>query len=368
MMQPYIPEKLPIKNLDLKRLFPLATQANTELARYDGLLSGIVNPDILLSPLTNEEAVLSSRIEGTQATVDEVLEHEAGLLKKGEKEKDIQEILNYRKALITAYEYLKEAPFSLAFVRQLHNILLQSTRGYNKSPGEFRRDQNWIGPAGCSIEDATFVPPSPLRLMEDLESWERYINGDDIDVLVQCAVMHAQFELIHPFKDGNGRIGRILIPLFLYHKKRLERPMFYLSSYLEHHRDEYYQRLRAISRDGNWNDWIAFFLNAISIQARSNAKKVKDIMELYDKMKEQVQNITHSQYTIVLIDAIFDRPIFSSSDFIDRTKIHKPTAMSLLRQLRDYGILQVYQEGRGRRPTIYGFDMLLRIADRKGNL
>ena len=365
-MKPYIPDTLPIENLDLKRLFPLATEANTELARYDGLLGGIVNPDILLSPLTNEEAVLSSRIEGTQATVDEVLEHEAGLLKGGEKEKDIQEILNYRKALITAYDYLKDAPFTLSFVRQLHEILLQSVRGYNKSPGEFRKEQNWIGRAGCSIEEATFVPPSPLRLMDDLQSWERYVNGEDIDVLVQCAVMHAQFEMIHPFKDGNGRIGRILIPLFLYHKKKLERPMFYLSSYLEYHRDEYYERLRSISQDGNWNDWIAFFLSAITIQARINAKKVKEMMSLYEQMKEDVQNITHSQYSITLIDAIFDRPIFSTSDFIKRTNIHKPTALSLLRQLRDNDILHVVREGKGRQPAIYSFEKLLEIADRRG--
>ena len=368
MMKPYIPDALPIENLDLKRLFPLATEANTELARYDGLLGGIVNPQILLSPLTNEEAVLSSRIEGTQATVDEVLEHEAGLLKGGEKEKDIQEILNYRRALVAASEYLKDAPFTLSFVRQLHKILLQSVRGYNKSPGEFRKDQNWIGPQGCSMENATYIPPDPMRMMDDLEAWEKYVNGEDIDVLVQCAVMHAQFELIHPFKDGNGRIGRILIPLFLYYKRKLEYPMFYLSSYLEYHRDEYYERLRGISRDGNWDEWVAFFLNAISIQARTNARKVKEIMSLYDEMKERVQNITHSQYTIQLIDAIFDRPIFSTSDFIDRTGIHKPTALGLLRQLREHEILQVHQEGRGRRPTVYGFDVLLNIADRRDML
>jgi len=368
MMKPYIPDSLPIEKLDLKRLFSLATEANTELARYDGLLGGIVNPDILLSPLTNEEAVLSSRIEGTQATVDEVLEHEAGLLKAGEKEKDIQEIINYRKALVTAYEYLREAPFTLSFVRQLHKILLQSVRGHNKSPGEFRKEQNWIGPAGCTIEEASFVPPSPIRMMDDLEAWERYVNGEDIDTLVQCAVMHAQFELIHPFKDGNGRIGRILIPLFLYHKQKLERPMFYLSAYLERHRDEYYARLRGISQDGDWNDWIAFFLEAVTVQARINARKVKEIMSLYDEMKERVQNITHSQYTIQLIDAIFDRPIFSTSDFIRRTNIHKPTALSLLRQLRDHEIIHIVREGKGRQPAIYAFDELLEIADRRDEL
>ncbi|WP_456485752.1 Fic family protein [Hydrogenimonas sp.] len=365
MMQAYIPDKLPLENLDLKRLFPLATEANTELARYDGLLSGIVNAEIMLSPLTNEEAVLSSRIEGTQATVDEVLEHEAGMRKEGEKEKDIQEIVNYRKALYEADNFLRDGALSLALVRYLHKILLDSVRGYNKNPGEFRKDQNWIGPQGCTIEEATFVPPSPLRMMDDLLAWETYIQGRDIDVLVQCAVMHAQFELIHPFKDGNGRIGRILIPLFLFYKRKLGRPMFYLSSYLEKHRDEYYGALRNISEKGAWDDWIAFFLEAVIEQSKTNAKRVKTIMTLYDDMKERVQAITHSQYTIQVIDTLFDRPIFKTTDFITRTGIHKPTAMGLLRQLREAGILTPIKEARGRSAAILAFPELINIAEGK---
>ena len=198
--------------MDYKRLFALVGDANAELARYDGLLQGIVNPSVMLSPLTNEEAVLSSKIEGTQATVDEVLEQEAGILKEGEKAKDIQEIINYREALRSAHLYLHDRPITLSFVCQLHKVLLNSVRGQDKTPGEFRKDQNWIGLHGCPIEQASFVPPNPLQLPDHLEAWQQYLATNDIDLLLQTAVIHAQFELLHPFKDGNGRIGRILIP------------------------------------------------------------------------------------------------------------------------------------------------------------
>ena len=318
-MKPYQPNKLPLEGLDYQRLFALVGEANAELARYDGLLQGVVNSSVMLSPLTNEEAVLSSKIEGTQATVDEVLEQEAGIHKEGEKAKDIQEIINYREALRSAHHYLDERPITLAFVRQLHKILLNSVRGQDKTPGEFRKDQNWIGKYGCTIEEASFIPPNPLQLEDHLEAWQSYISTDDIDFLLQTAVVHAQFELLHPFKDGNGRIGRILIPLFLYQKKKLSQPMFYLSSYLEANREEYYVRLQNISREGDWNGWIAFFLKAIIEQAKNNNAKVKSIMGLYDSMKIRIHEITHSQYTVHLLDAIFERPIFETTDFVSRS-------------------------------------------------
>ena len=262
-MQPFVPHVLPINELDWRLLLPLVGQANAALARYDGLLAGIPNPAVMLSPLTTQEAVLSSKIEGTQATVDEVLEQEAGLLKEGEKYEDIREISNYRQALYQAREYLKDYPIRLAFVRELHRTLMDSVRGKDKTPGQFRLEQNWIGPLHCPIEQATFVPPNPIQLPDHLRAWEVYLDLDDVDFLIQTAVVHAQFELLHPFKDGNGRIGRILIPLFLYQKRVLSQPMFYLSEYLESHRDEYYARLKGISAEGDWNGWIAFFLRAM---------------------------------------------------------------------------------------------------------
>lgn len=362
-MQPYIPDPLPLTELDYRLLLPLVGQANAALARYDGLLQGIPNPAVMLSPLTTQEAVLSSKIEGTQATVDEVLEQEAGLIKEGEKYKDIQEISNYRQALYSAREYLQDYSIRLSFVRELHRILLSSVRGQDKTPGEFRKDQNWIGRYGCTMEQATFVPPNPLQLPDFLQAWEQYLDSNDVDFLLQTAVMHAQFELLHPFKDGNGRIGRILIPLFLYQKKALSQPMFYLSEYLESHRDEYYARLKAISAEGDWNGWIAFFLQAVASQAQQNSERVVAIRALYEEMKQAIQEATRSQYTVQVLDAIFDRPIFSTTDLIARTQIHKPTAMSLIRQLKTADILQELKAGSGRRAAVLCFPRLLNIAE-----
>ena len=362
-MKPYIPQDLPLKCLDFRRLIGRVGKANAALARYDGLLQGIVNPDILLSPLTNEEAVLSSRLEGTQATVDEVYEHEAGIEKNEEKTKDIQEIVNYRLALRMGQEQLRAYPISLPFVREIHKVLMNSVRGQTKSPGEFRPDQNWIGLPGSSIEQASFIPPSPICLQEYLDAWITYLSTDDIDPLIQTAIMHAQFELIHPFKDGNGRIGRLLIPLFLFQKKCLNQPMFYLSSYLEANRDEYCSTLGGISQRGDWNSWIDFFLEAVIKQADSNIRKVKNIISLYDEMKDEIQRVTHSQFSLSVLDGIFKRPIFKASDFVGITKIQRSTALGLLGQLKDHGILQEIRPSRGRTPAILAFSRLLNIAE-----
>ena len=364
-MNPYQPEELPLNALDWRLLFGLVGQANAELARYDGLLQAIINPAVMLSPLTTQEAVLSSRIEGTQATVDEVLEHEAGMEREGEKGKDIQEIINYRSTLRMAHDSLTDRPITLGFVREIHRNLLNSVRGQNKTPGEFRTDQNWIGRPGATREEATFVPPSPLQLHDHLEAWQRYVESDDIDFVLQTAVVHAQFELIHPFKDGNGRIGRLLIPLFLYRKKKLSQPMFYLSSYLEQNRDEYYQRLRDISGRGDWNGWIAFFMRAVTIQSKENISKVKASIQLYGEMKARVQEITHSQYSMNVLDFMFNRPIFRPTDFVNESGIHEPTAHGLLRQIRDAGILVELQPRSGRRPGVLCFPALLRIVEGK---
>ncbi|MDL2268652.1 Fic family protein [Desulfosarcina sp. OttesenSCG-928-A07] len=366
-MQPYVPDALPLTDLDYRLLLPLVGQANAALARYDGLLQGIPNPAVMLSPLTTREAVLSSKIEGTQATVDEVLEQEAGLLKEGEKFKDIQEISNYRKALYAAREYLQDYPIRLSFVRELHRILMDSVRGQDKTPGEFRRDQNWIGKYRCAIEQATFVPPNPLQLLDHLQAWEAYLDSDDVDFLLQTAVVHAQFELLHPFKDGNGRIGRILIPLFLYQKRALSQPMFYLSEYLESHRNEYYACLKAISAEGDWNGWIAFFLQAVAEQASQNSIRVATIQALYEEMKLAIHDITHSQYTVHVLDAIFNRPIFRTSDLTSQLAqefgIHEKTSLSLLRQLRKARVLKELQPGRGRRPATLCFPRLINLAE-----
>ena len=362
-MQPFEPSPLPPTGIDVVRLVRQIGEANAALARYDGLLQGMVNPAVMLSPLTNQEAVLSSRIEGTQATIEEVLEHEAGQEYDARKEADIQEIVNYRRAMVLASEALQERPLSLGLLTALHKELMDSVRGQDKEPGQFRKTQNWIGPYGCTQETATFVPPRPLQLMDHLEAWQTYLSMDDFDPLAQAAIVHGQFEILHPFKDGNGRIGRLLIPLFLTSKGRLSSPMFYLSAYLEAHRPEYYARLAAITREGDWTGWIAFFLRAITEQAGANIERVRAILRLYEDMKLRVRDITRSQHSAQIVDALFDRPIFRISDFAQRAGIPKATAHPLLRQLLKAGTLKQLREGSGRRPAILSFPELLNIAE-----
>jgi Fic family protein len=364
-LKPYQPNSLPIKNLDKSSLLTAVGEANAALARYDGLLMGMVNPAVMLSPLTNQEAVLSSRIEGTQATVEEVLEHEAGQDHDDTKTQDIGEILNYRKALMLAKESITQRPIKLGLVRELHRILMDSVRGKNKEPGYFRKDQNWIGATGCTIEQATFVPPSPIILNDYLQLWEEYLDVDDIDPIIQTAIVHAQFELLHPFKDGNGRIGRLLIPLFLYSKDRLSSPMFYLSDYLESNRAEYYERLRGISQDNDWTNWCAFFLRAVIAQAKQNGRTLREINDLYESTKTQIRDITHSPHSLQLIDALFDRPIFTVADIAIRADVPKPTVHKFIKSLLDEGVLETVREAAGRRPAILAFAELLNTLERK---
>lgn len=364
-MEPYIPKSLPLKEeIDWGSHVTLIGKANATIARYDGILMGIVNPGLLLSPLLTNEAVLSSRIEGTQASLEEVLHYEADqehpIVK--EKREDIQEILNYRKALTAAVGELKTRPFCVNLIKDLHRILLTGVRGRDREPGEIRRIQNYIAPPGTPIERATFVPPAPPLVMDALTNWENYIHSEDRDPLVQLAILKAQFELIHPFRDGNGRIGRMLVPLVLYSKNILKSPMFYISAYLERNRSIYYDRLLAISQKEEWDEWISFFLKAIVEQATENGEKATSILDLYSEMKNSVPNITRSPYSIKAIDAIFSRPIFSTPYFVDFLGTNRMTSQRILDGLVKNDIISIIREGRGSRATIYGFPKLLSIS------
>jgi len=368
-MRPFIPHELPIENLNWQQLVPLIGKANAAIARYDGLLQSLMNPGILLSPLTTNEAVLSSKIEGTQVSLEEVLEHDAGIEKNKSFSinEDIKEIGNYRQVLRIAEDELKHRSISLDFIKSLHSVLLDSVRGRDKEPGEFRKDQNWIGKRGTPIEQARFVPPSPIILPEHLEKWEKFLTLNDYtDPLVQLAVIHAQFEILHPFKDGNGRIGRLLIPLFLYMKKCLNRPMFYLSEYLETHRDEYYGGLLAITKENNWQNWVEYFLQAIVIQSNTNISKAKEILGLYEKQKTKFIDVTHSQYAVPALDAFFNSPIINSVYFVKLSGIpNKITGNDLLRKLVKSDSISILRKGRGRMPTVYALPDLLNIAEGK---
>ncbi|KAA3612009.1 MAG: Fic family protein [Calditrichaeota bacterium] len=364
-MKPFIPEMLPPENLNFKRLIRIAGEANAALARYDGLLQAVVNPEILLSPLTTNEAVLSSKIEGTQATMDEVLHHEAGIrINEESKKLDIQEIANYRSMLIHAEKEMAGRPLNLFLIRQMHKELMSGVRGSKSEPGKFRDRQNWIGRPGLPIEQATYIPPEPHQLQVCLNDLEKYIKSDDGDVLVQSAIIHAQFEIIHPFLDGNGRIGRLLIPLFLFFKKRLKRPMFYLSEYLENNRSEYYLHLKNISSQGDWNSWIEFYLKAIKQQGKRNGERIEHTLDLYKTTTKRIREIARTQYNIEITDALFHKPMFSSSDIQTRTKIAKQTLTPILKLLTEAGILTIIKKAKGRSPAVMKFEKLLSITEK----
>jgi Fic family protein len=367
-MKPCIPQPLPIKEVEWEPLIPLIGRANRALALYDGVLLGVPNPEVLLSPLTTEEAVLSSRIEGTQATLGEVYRFEAGEApEKESRRQDIGEILNYRDAMREAEKALLTRPFNLNLLLRLHDILLDSVRGQNKARGHFRTDQNWIGGPGATIEQAAFVPPEPRNLSAFLDQWEKYYHEEQPDALVQLAIVHAQFEILHPFLDGNGRLGRILIPLFLHEKKILHRPMFYLSSWLEARRDAYIDHLRPLGvKPGAWNRWIEFFLTGLEEQARSNTDKARAMLELYERMKARVLSLTHSQYAVPLLDRMFERPVFLASHlkFGDQQPTRAAVA-NLLRALREGEVVKVLSAGRGRRAGVYAFAELINLCEGK---
>jgi Fic family protein len=364
MPQPCIPDVLPLETLEWRTLLPLVGQANACLARYDGMLQTLPNAAVLLSPITTQEAVLSSKIEGTQATLDEVLEAEAGLLPAEARRDDIEEISNYRAAVFQAEEALTSRELSLSLIKSVHQQLLQGVRGRDKTPGKFRDDQNWIGNRGEPMERARFIPPNPIVMQTALDEWVNYVGLDSEDPILQTAIAHAQFEIIHPFRDGNGRIGRMLIPLILYKRKSLFRPMFYMSAYLEEHRDEYYDRLLGITRSSDWQGWIRFFLQAVVIQAEANTEKVRRIRDLYEATKKAVVDITHSQFSIGAVDALFGQPIISGVRFGQVGGFaNRVTANNMLRQLEAHGIIKRIRPGSGRTPAMYAFLKLIDIAE-----
>jgi Fic family protein len=298
-----------------------------------------------------DEAQLSSRIEGTTATLDDVWRHESDeLLPDQTKRVDAQEIINYRNALYHAEHYLERRPFCLNLILELHGILLDSVRGKDNGRGYFRNVQNYIVAGRGTGQRVTYTPPEPHLVSTYLDNWEKYYHSDRPDPLVQLAVLHAQFEIIHPFIDGNGRLGRMIIPLFLYDKKLLGQPLFYLSAYLDRHRDAYLDALAALSAPGHWNEWIAFFLQAVISQAQENSDKARAIVTLYDDLKGRAVKATRSRYAVPLLDRFFEMPIQSAGSLeLEDDMPSRQTMHSLLEKLKNSGILQVLAPASGRR-------------------
>lgn len=358
--------RFPPQNLDWNRLLPLIGPAHRAIAGYEGMLQGLPIADVLLSPLASQEAVLSNRILGTQTTVTEVLAFEAeGDLSEGDttKRNDIKEVLNYRIALFAAINRLKEDHLSQWLIRGTHEVLMHGVRGHDKSPGKYRTDTCFIGPPSSKIERAQYIACPPEQLNLALDSLDSYIHGETQDLLVQLAIFHAEFLAVHPFEDGNGRMGRLLVPLFMFTKKVLSSPSFYISEYLEKHYDMYVERLRAVSRDDDWTGWCVFFLTALTEQAHANQQKVHNLQELYIERREWVVEMVPSQYSGRALDWIFERPVFQSIDFVKSAGIPNSTARRLLNLFKAHGLLKELRKGGGRRSSMLAFPELLNIAE-----
>lgn len=363
MPKPFSPKLVPLKDIDWEGLVRPIGSAHAALGSYSGGLGSILNPAVLLSPLTTREAILSSKMEGTVVTFEEVMEYEADPRDLRERAPDIREVLNYRQALRFASAELATRPACLNLVKDVQRILLEGVRGQNKARGEFRREPVHIGPPGSTIEEATYVPPEWEKVEGYMSNWEQYYHHPERDRLVQMAVLHAQFELIHPFLDGNGRVGRMLIPLFLYDVKLLDSPMFYMSAFLEETNEEYCGRLQAISAEDDWGGWISYFLNGVAEQARGNSAQVQAIMALYDETKMVFTESARSTYAIPALDFLFSAPIFNSGAFGKATRIPRGTKFRLLNLLRDNGTIRVVRERSGQRPAVYAFPRLLSVVN-----
>jgi Fic family protein len=356
----------PPTNIDWAELVPLIGRANAALARYDGLVQAMPNASVLLSPLTVQEAVLSSRIEGTNVTLSEVLEIEAGVdgTASQPKRDDAEEIGNYRRALTFAAQEVTAKRLTPHLLRSAHALLMNGVRGRDKDPGAFRTQQNWIGASGAPIERASFVPIPQEQLQPGLERWAAYAGSTaERDPLVQLAVL--QFEALHPFKDGNGRLGRMIIPLFLFERRVLSGPNFYMSGYLEARREQYIELMRAISSDGAWTPWCAFFLEGLIEQASENQRKAEAILALYQRMQRQVADLTRSPYASRAVQSLFVRPVFSTAQFVENSGIPKKSVTRFLRLLEEAGLLRLVLEAAGSRPAIYVFRELLNLAEGK---
>ncbi len=337
--------------------------ANRAISKYDGLALALPNPKVLLSPLIQKEALLSSKIEGTQASMGDVLKYDADLNKSPRNLDDIEEVVNYRKAMIFAMKEIDKKPLGLNLVKEIHSILLHGVRGQDKSRGEFRREQVWIGLEGTSLKEAEYIPPKWEDISKLMDRFEKYIYKDEKDIIVQSGIAHAEFEMIHPFLDGNGRVGRILIPLILYTRGVLSGPWFYVSQYFESNRELYYKKLRNISEKNDWDGWIDFYLDAVISQSLKNQETVLKITNLYNKTKGLFGGRIKSSYSIEVIDSLFNFPIFSVSKFVKDSGIQARTAFRLLNKLEESGVIKKIEESSGSNPAIFVFSELFQILN-----
>lgn len=319
-------------------LVRLLSEADRNLGKLDGVASILPNPNLFVAMYVRQEAVLSSQIEGTQSTLDDVLQFE--LDAKGEdRPKDVEEVVNYVRAINHGLERLPALPISKRLIREIHEVLLSGARGGKREPGQFRKSQNWIGPEGCTLQTATFVPP-PVHLMNDaLDALERFLHDDELPVLIHCGLVHAQFETIHPFLDGNGRVGRLLITFLLCERRVLQRPLLYLSHYLKRNRGEYYDRLTAIREKGEWEAWLKFFLRGVGEVSAEATETARRILALRDRHRAVIKEHIGGAKGYELLDHLYEHPITTVKVAADSVRCSFKVANKLVAQFEEHGLL-----------------------------
>lgn len=338
----FVPAKLPpdppiMVDSEMQKLLSLADR---KLGRLDGITQILPNPELFVAMYVKKEAVLSAQIEGTQASLVDVLNnpsHESDDRTYNE----VSEVVNYVNAMNWGLENLSRLPLSLRLIRNIHKILLEDVRGSNKNPGEFRKSQNWIGPQGCTLETATFIPPTVEDMETSMAELEDYMyEDDDVPALIKIALIHAQFESIHPFLDGNGRMGRLLITFWLCQQEILTQPLLYLSYYFKQNRLEYYDRLMAVRTKGDWENWIKFFLRGVatvSDEATESAKKIIGLQNKYSEVLLQ-NDKSNNNYTI-LLNLLFEKPIITKKEISELLGVSLPTANTMVDTFCELGIL-----------------------------
>lgn len=358
----FVPAALPPKLDYGPPLVAALSEADRALGELAGLGRTLPNPYLLTRPFLRREAVLSSRIEGTRASLVDLFafEAESPLFGESERRDDVQEVQNYVRALEHGMARLKDLPISQRLLREMHAVLMEGVRGQQRDPGEFRRVQNWIGPPGARLREATYVPPPSAEIPTALSELERYIHGDTkLPPLLDIALVHYQFEAIHPFLDGNGRIGRLLITLMLIERDLLPEPLLYLSAYFERHRGAYYDHLLAVSQKGEWEGWLLFFLRGVSVEARDASRRAGKLFDLRETYRERFQREGARPNLLTAMNHLFANPVTSIRELAEILGVSFEAARRLVGSLEERDVLEEIT-GR-RRNRLYAAREILQV-------
>jgi Fic family protein len=362
---PYHMGRFPPRKLDYEAILPALDKAATALARYSTRMDSLINSDLLLAPLRRQDAVSSSRMENTISTMEEIYQLEADSDDhdrfKEARNDDVETYL-YTRALRLAQESMEDGQaIGEHLIRSAHEVLLSFGRGARKNPGSYKREQNFVGEERTGL--IHYIPIAPEHLGPAMQELMAFVRDSPLRPLLRAAIAHVEFEALHPFEDGNGRIGRMLITLMLWQSGVISRPNFFVSGYFEQHKGEYIDRMRAVSSKDDWTGWIVFFLTAMQAQAETNLVTTEAIQALYLDMRDQFRNVLNSQYHDQALDYIFGHPVFRNDRFVETAGIPASTARIISRRLLAADLLREIRPSSGRRAALYAFDPLLEVVD-----